>query len=126
MEKPCRKDANEPESQTMGTLTQITPRGWQQVLGGVKCREWSCRSPRDTKLRKGARIGPRCMGLALIKLRAGAMVLGGATLSWKKDEHGLPCTQVCVLLLRKDGRTEPPKVLLSLLSPWMRAALLGM
>src|SRR6266566_82527 len=50
----------------------------------VKHRGQSCRSLRDTKLRKGARIGPRCMGLALIRPRAGAMVSGGATLSWKR------------------------------------------
>ncbi len=50
----------------------------------VKHRGRSRRSPRDTKLRKGARIGPRCVGLALIRPRAGATVSGGATLSRKR------------------------------------------
>ncbi len=118
--------ADEPGSQTVGTLTQITPRGRQQVLGGVKCRGRSRRSPRDTKLRKGARIGPRCVGLALIRPRAGATVSGGATLSRKKDERGMPCTRVRVLLLRKDGRTEPPDKCPKLLRPRTRAAHLEM
>ena len=117
---------DKPGSWTVGTLTQITPRAWQQVLRGVKRRRWSRRSLQDTKLWKGAQIGPRCVGLALIRLRAGVTVSEGATLSQKKNEHGLPCTHVRVLLLRKDGRTKPPKVLLSLLSPRTRAALSGM
>jgi len=75
---------DEPGSRTVGTLTQITPRGRQQVLGGVKRRGRSRRSPQDTKLRKGARIGPRCVGLALIRPRAGATVSGGATLGRKR------------------------------------------
>ncbi|HYT43830.1 MAG TPA: hypothetical protein VEP90_15935, partial [Methylomirabilota bacterium] len=71
---------DKPGSWTVGTLTQITPRAWQQVLRGVKhCRQ-SCRSLQDTKLWKGAQIGPRCIELALIKPHAGVMALGRATL----------------------------------------------
>ena len=48
-------------------------------LGGVKRRRWSCRSPRDIQLRRGARLCCRRRGPAPLSPRVGAAMSGRGT-----------------------------------------------
>ena len=118
----CSEDADELGSLLSGKLTLKLPRDRQQVLGGAKRREWSRRSPRDTETGKGARLEWIHLGLEVLSPRAGAAMLGRATLSRRKCCRCGPCTLARTSLLRNYGRTGPPDKGLNLLRPRTRAA----
>jgi hypothetical protein len=91
----------------------------------VKHREWSRRSPRNTNLGMGARLGPIHSEFALIRPRAGAAVSGMVALSWKDQERSVPRTLVRALYLGRSGRTGLVHAPLKFLRPRTRAAQSG-
>jgi hypothetical protein len=91
----------------------------------MKQRQSSCRPPRDTKLRRGARLGSKGVLTDLLSPHEGAAMSGAETLDRGNRRRRWSCTLAHVLKLRIRDRTKPPKVPMNLLSPRTRAALGG-
>jgi hypothetical protein len=68
--------ADELGGQHCGNTNPITPRGWQQVLGGVKRCRWSRRPPRGSETRRSARLGRKRSWSAPLSPRSGAAMWG--------------------------------------------------
>jgi hypothetical protein len=117
---------DEQGSQSVGKLSPKTnptcSPGQQQVLGGVKRRRVSCRTPRKTKLCKGVRPDSKDLGPASLRVRTRAAAPGIAGSLWKDTERVLSRTFARASLRRSFGRTGPLKVSLFLLRAQTRAA----
>jgi hypothetical protein len=78
-------------------INPITRREWQQVLGGVKRREWSHRPLQNTEIGKDVHLGPMRVELAPISPHAGAAVpgtrMGGCT--GPEELQALSVVHVC-------------------------------
>jgi hypothetical protein len=99
--------SNELVSLQSGKLTPNVSQDQQQVLGGVKHCEWSRRPPRNMELRKGARLGPMCIGLALIRPLTCTMVSGRRPMDRSDHCCCRSRTPAWTSILRNNGHTGP-------------------
>jgi hypothetical protein len=121
---PCT-NVDKPGSQNCGKTTQITPRDLQHVLGGVKRHKWSRRLSWNTKLCKGALLGPIHVVLASISPHISAVVLIteiGGCIELKKSQAQLIVHTVHTTLLEDYGHMGQLHTLSNLLRPRTHAA----
>jgi hypothetical protein len=90
-----------------GKLTPNVSQDWQQVLGGVKHCEWSCRPLRDIRTCRSARLDCIYVGIVLLRPPMHATVSERGPMGRRDCCHCRLCTPARTSIIRNNGRTGP-------------------